>query len=468
MEKRTHPLEALTHFDGRNARKLAHLRQYFSELSWMRYRLRVMVGYLVYLVSHKIVPITTRYELDSIWQTFTLKDGETVETIETNTKHDLRSLEVYLKLKLTKEPRLAALVNFGIGSEDINNVALRLILRDVLYNEIIPQLVGLTIALINNAKKFVDQPLLARTHGQPASVTTLGKEIAVFLDRLVNEIAELLKLQFRPKFSGEVGTYASPSLTLPNVDWLKVEKNFLETFGFKNPAPATQIPPYDDFSKLFDNLRRSNQILVACCKDLWMYTSFGYITFDQPLTEVGSAGMPHKINPQYLEGAEGGLELANSLFEFMGRKLSYSRLQRDFSDSTVRRNMVLPISYCILSYESMMLAFKRLKVNDMRMRQDIELHWEVLSDAMTTYLKYRGINEAYEMVRQQSNGKTFTKPEWLALLKQLEIDPVTLAYLQEIKLVDLTVHCERLVRNTLDRAKDVLDAVTAAQKKQPF
>lgn len=434
MDNRTHPLETLTHLDGRNSHKIESLRNYFSEIGWMRYRLRVMVAYLNFLVSKKIISTKVIIPLNLI-TTFGITEGIGVWKIEKVTNHDLKALEIFLKDLLRKRnlSALSPFVNLGIGSEDINNVALRLQVRDAFDKVLLPEAEQLLKNLIEYTEPLVTLPMLARTHGQPAAATTLGKELALFIFQLFRQLNSMKKLAFTPKFSGEVGNLSTLKSLFPQHDWLLLEREFLSTLGFSDVSYATQIPSYFDLIEFFDALKRLNLVLIGLTKDIWLYASFGYFKLANMRGEAGSAGMPHKINPQYFEGAEGGLEMANALLEFFSRKFSYNRLQRDFSDSTVRRNICLPFAYSILSYQSIQTGLRRIKVNKGALTKELDTHWEILSEILTTSLKFEGKDDAYDIVRDRMRGRVIDKTAWLAILRGLPLKNSTKIRLEKIK-----------------------------------
>lgn len=420
MADTIHPLVALTHFDGRNRTKISSLSSYFSELAWMDNRIRVMGAYLQILVKEKIVPGNVQMLERLTNSRLSIADGERIWALEKKTNHDLRALELFLKEKLKSlgQEELSPYVNFGVGSEDISNVALRLQIKNSFNNSILPQLLQLLHALTKFIRPVTNVPMLARTHGQVASVTTMGKELGLFLNRLVDELEILTSCTFHPKFSGEVGNFNTLSLVAPH-NWRDLEMKFLKGLGFDDPAYATQIAPYDDLIYFFDSLKRLNSILTGFAKDIWLYAGLRYLQLLQPSGEAGSAGMPHKINPQYFEGAEGGLELANSLLEFFSRKFSYNRLQRDFSDSTVRRNIVLGFAYSLLSYQSLQTGLQRLAVNTEFMIQELDEHWEVLSEVLQTMLKMKGKDDAYIIIQKNLKGKKLTRETYQELISEL-------------------------------------------------
>ena len=459
--KSIHPLKALTHFDGRNGEKVAILSPYFSELAWMGYRLRVMSAYIIFLIEEGVIPNQNaglNQIRDDSFSNLTVGDGERIWELEKITNHDLRALELFFKekLKTVNLGELSPYVNLGIGAEDINNVALRLSIREAWRKVLLPAIRELLVALITFCEPLISVPLLARTHGQPASVTTFGKEMALFIQRLTSEFEIFRYLEFKPKFSGEVGNANSLVYLLTKQDWSEMERKFLKELGFTRIAPGTQIPPYDDIIQFFNILCRINRILVGFCRDIWQYASFGYLTIENVRGESGSTGMPHKINPQYFEGAEGGLEFANSMFEFFAHKLALNRLQRDFSDSTVRRNFVIPFAYSLLSYQSLVTGIKRVQVNKIRLAEDLYHHWEVLSETLTTALKLSGRDDAHDLVKEVLRGKTIDQRTWKKLIRNL---PLSERYQKKLLILtpdQLTGDSESIAKRIIKNAKKEL------------
>lgn len=423
-----HPLKALTHLDGRNSHKVDSLRNYFSEYAWMKARLLILLDYVEFLLEEKIIlnssiiPKLRKFR-ESLEKHFSIGDGEAIQEIERTTNHDLQAVIVFLQKKLSDSParEVSPYVNLGLGSEDINNIALRQLLKSSYYVVLHEELVKLIQSLISLTDKYQKTMMLARTHGQAASVTTFGKEVALYIKRLADELVILDAVKFYPKLSGEVGNHISLSILLPKKNWIGLEKKFLRKLGFADFSPATQIPPYDDVIRFFDSLRRINRILIGLSQDMWLYASFGYLTFSNVKGEAGSSGMPHKINPQYFEGAEGGLEAAAAHLEFLSRQLATSRLQRDFSDSTVRRTISIPMALSLLSYQSLVTAFERLSMINTKISEDLLEHWEVLSETLTTALKLEGKSDAYSIVRERLRGKVLDQNGWKSLVTDLPL-----------------------------------------------
>lgn len=396
-------LTSLTHLDGRNRKKLSGLRDYFSEFNWMKTRILVLIKWLDFLQKKKIIKKSGN--LLKIYENFSLQEAKKILKIEKTTNHDLRAIQLYLSQILKTD-----FIGFGLGSEDINNLALRLLVRDSFQKILTPIILEIKKKLREFTKENKSLAMLARTHGQPASVTTFGKETGLYLYRFSQELNSLEKCQFSAKVSGEVGNYNALNFVLPKVNWLKYSEEFVSSFGLLPNFFASQINPYDDLIVFFDALKRLNQILLGLCKDFWLYCLLDYLKIISVKKETGSAGMPHKVNPIHFEGAEGGLEQANCLWEFFSRKLSYSRLQRDFSDSTVRRNFVLAFSYSLLSYQSLLTGFKRIEVNQKQIDFDLKQHPEVFSEGLKTLMILQGEKNAWEKVQAMAQDNKLNRP----------------------------------------------------------
>lgn len=454
-----HPLDALTHLDGRNAQKVASLRPFFSERAWMQYRYRVIVGYLALLVKKNLVKGDIGKLKPILSYSLTIADGERIHDFEKTINHDLRSLELFVKnlLSAKKMSDIAPFVNLGIGSEDINNVALRLLLKDAWHDVLKKEIVMLMKTLCTLTETHSDTAMLARTHGQIASVTTFGKEIAVYLERMTRQMQYIDDIKFIPKFSGEVGNFNSLVFIFPKTDWNKLQTEFLADMGFDSPSLATQIPPYDDIVEFFDALRRLNTILIDLAQDMWIYGSLGYVGFTNTKQEAGSSGMPHKINPQYFEGARGGLETSNALSEFFGRKLMVNHLQREFSDSTVRRNVSTMYGLSMLSYQSLIVAFDRTALNTDQLFSELDKHWEVCSETLHTVLKAAKYNNAYELVKNRLKGKTISRDDWVNVISELNLTEEDTIRLSNLTPDALTGISEFLAKKTVVSTKKYLN-----------
>ena len=419
--------EALTAIDGRNKNKLTSLTSYFSEFALDKYRISVELRYLQFLSKYKLVRKFTLKENDSINQlikSFSNKGYSEIRKIEKKTNHDVKAVEEFIKLKLSKTTLrdVSGMVHFGLTSDDINNIAYGLIIKESLESVIIPQMEKIEDILSDRAKKYKSIPMLSRTHGRPAVSTTVGKEFLVYYKRLKEEIEILKHLKIPAKLTGNVGNLNVHCFIYPKFDWLKFSKEFIDSFGLRADLVTTQIESYDGYIRVFDSLKRINNILKGLCQDFWIYIMLGYFKQKVIVSEVGSTALPHKVNPIYFEGAEGGFGIANSLFEFYAQKLSYSRLQRDLSDSTVRRSFGIAFSYSLLSYQSVVEAIKRIEPDVEMLNKDLESHWEVLSEAIQNFLKTKGYKNAYEKTKLFFRGRILKQEDIKKFIEGLRLN----------------------------------------------
>ncbi|MBI3955939.1 hypothetical protein HY339_01635 [Candidatus Gottesmanbacteria bacterium] len=411
------PLTALTHLDGRNSRKLVALKPYFSEFAWMKLRLRVMGEYLA------LISGSEKNKLHAIVESFSLSDATSVQEIERTTNHDLKALELFLAASLKRRGlfRLIPSINLGLGSEDINSIALGLQLLRSREEVIIPAIRRIIHALSRLSQEEKDTPMVARTHSQPANVTTLGKELAGPLSRLCDELKIFRSVGLQAKCSGEVGSFQAFVGVDRKLDWLNFTDTFVCSFGLIPTHAGTQVAPYDGVVAYLHSLFRINSILLDFTKNMWLYVLMGYVNVKKIDTEVGSAGMPHKVNPIYFEGAEGGLEMANGIIETLARKLPINRLQRDFSDSTVRRSLVMPIALSLLSYQSIVEGLSRIAVNRAAVSLDLSTHAEVWIETVKAYGLAHGIADMYERLKKATRGKVLSQEDLQDLITGLPL-----------------------------------------------
>ena len=420
------PLTALTHLDGRNSRKLSALKPHFSEFAWMKLRLDVIVSYVKSIstkLTGKTVPRADDKKLSSLIDSFSLTEARKVVQLEKTVNHDLKAIELYLVNELMKRKlaRYIPYVNLGIGSEDINSIALGLQLVGSRGEILIPEFERVVHSLSILAEQEKNTLMIARTHGQSANVTTFGKELANTLSRLLGELEIFRTLQLQAKCLGEVGTLQAFIGVDSSIDWLKFTDMFVETFGLQPSHAGTQVTPYDSVIRYLQSLFRMNGILLDLVKNLWLYVLMGYLIVKKKDSEVGSAGMPHKVNPIYFEGTEGGLEMANGIIETLVRKLPINRLQRDFSDSTLRRNLVMPIALGLLSYQSIVKGLSRIAVNREAMRDDLCSHAEVWVETVKTYGLMHGISDMYDRLKKETRGRTLSASDLEALISGLPL-----------------------------------------------
>jgi adenylosuccinate lyase len=406
-------VSALSPLDGRYHQFCAPLTEYFSEWGYFRYRLKVEVEYLLALEKATGSPADeqeTRY-WRSLCENFGVEECMEVKEIEQTTRHDVKALEYYLRRKILSFPypdeklkkRRAARVHFGLTSQDANNVALSLMLRDAINDVWRPAFLEALSKLEELSRRWINRPMLARTHGQPASPVTLGKELKVFFDRLQMCLSVLDSSPHRAKFGGATGNFNAHCVVYPDIRWDKFADDFLkETFGLQRYQTTTQIDPYDSFAEKFDALKRINVVLMDFCRDVWHYISLEYFKLKIRPDEVGSSAMPHKVNPIDFENAEGNLGLANAFFTHLSEKLPVSRLQRDLSDSTVTRNIGVPLGHTLIALKCIAAGLDKLELNDEALDADLTKHPEVLAEAVQTMMRAFGDEEAYEKLKALS------------------------------------------------------------------
>ncbi|HEX2533001.1 MAG TPA: adenylosuccinate lyase [Chitinophagaceae bacterium] len=404
------PLSALSAIDGRYRHQVQHLDEYFSEYALIRYRVLVEIEYLQALAAGgfcTLAPATVR-ALNALKEGFSPEQAAQVKEIEKVTNHDVKAVEYFLKKELEKMGETAALewVHFGLTSQDVNNTAIPLSWKHALEFEYLPSLLNLNQQLKLLARQWKDIPMLARTHGQAASPTRLGKEIMVFVERIENQIELLIQVPLSAKFGGATGNFNAHTVAYPETDWIGFADQFVEeTLGLQRSRFTTQIEHYDNLAAHFDNLRRINTILIDFCRDTWTYISMDYFKQKTKKGEVGSSAMPHKVNPIDFENAEGNLGVANALFSHLAEKLPVSRLQRDLTDSTVLRNMGVPFAHTLLSFRSIEKGLGKLVLNEAKIKDDLENNWAVVAEAVQTILRREQYPNPYEALKELTRGK---------------------------------------------------------------
>lgn len=408
MELQT--LTAISPIDGRYRNQVHNLSDYFSEFALIKYRVLVEVEYFLFLADKKIfsLPASARKQLREIAENFSLADAQHIKETEKVTNHDVKAVEYFLKEKLTdpKAVDIKEWIHFGLTSQDINNTSIPLSWKEALEFEYLPALLNLNRQLELLAKNWLDIPMLARTHGQPASPTRLGKEIQVFVERLSNQIELLIQVPVSAKFGGATGNFNAHYVAFPKKDWVKLGNEFVEgTLGLQRQQFTTQIEHYDNFAAHFDAMKRINNILIDFCRDVWTYISMDYFKQKTKKGEIGSSAMPHKVNPIDFENAEGNLGLANALFEHLAAKLPISRLQRDLTDSTVLRNIGVPFSHTILALKSIEKGLGKLVLHDEKIYTDLDNNWAVVAEAVQTVLRRENYPKPYEALKELTRGK---------------------------------------------------------------
>lgn len=405
-------LTAISPVDGRYRSQLAPLAPYFSEYGLIRYRVQVEVEYFLMLAEKKVISLPAKVKpakLRTIYQQFTEADAAAIKTIERTTNHDVKAVEYFLKEKLQAMGAGESVewVHFGLTSQDINNTAIPLSWKEALEEVYLPLLLNTHLHLYHLAQEWKGIPMLARTHGQPASPTTLGKEWMVFVERLEGQIDQLLNIPFAAKFGGATGNFNAHKVAFPNIDWVKFGNDFVEKkLGLERMQYTTQIEHYDSLAAQFDSLKRINTILIDLCRDVWQYISMEYFRQKTKAGEVGSSAMPHKVNPIDFENAEGNLGIANALYEHLSAKLPISRLQRDLTDSTVLRNIGVPLSHSFLALRSLEKGLGKLLLNKDKMQDDLDRNWAVVAEAIQTVLRRENYPQPYEALKELTRGKT--------------------------------------------------------------
>ncbi len=401
------PLEGISPIDGRYRSKVSQLADFFSEKALIQYRVKVEVLYFIALHESGIPQLEgydTKYnsDLENIYKSFSLKDAEAIKEIEKTTNHDVKAVEYFIKEKFDQLglQDFKEFIHFGLTSQDINNTSIPLSLKDALEQSFLPKLEELIGELASKAELWNNIPMLAKTHGQPASPTKLGKEVMVFVARLKEQLTLLKQVPFAAKFGGATGNFNAHNVAYPGHDWHSFGNKFVsEKLGLKRSHPTTQIEHYDHLAAIFDGLKRINTILIDFSRDVWQYISMNYFTQTISKNEVGSSAMPHKVNPIDFENAEGNLGIANALFEHLSAKLPISRLQRDLTDSTVLRNIGVPIAHSYISILSLEKGLSKINANESAIRTDLEDNWAVVAEAIQTILRREGFPKPYEALK---------------------------------------------------------------------
>lgn len=406
-------LMAVSPIDGRYASKAAPLREYFSEFALIRNRVRVEIEYFIALCNIPLPQLSnfgegtgkTREELFAalrdIYRNLTPEEASRVKEIEKVTNHDVKAVEYFIKehFKALEITPWQEFVHFGLTSQDINNTSQPIMLKEALENEYMPRLQEILSILRADALEWKDVTMLARTHGQPATPTRMGKEIEVFIARLEEQIRQLSQLTYPAKFGGATGNMNAHKIAYPDIDWPSFADSFVSSLGLKRSCPTTQIEHYDNLAAIFDCMRRINTILIDLCRDVWTYISMEYFRQKVAKNEVGSSAMPHKVNPIDFENAEGNLGMADAVLTFLSMKLPVSRLQRDLTDSTVLRNVGVPVAHCLISFASLKKGLGKLILNREAIDADLHRNWAVVAEALQTILRRENYPNPYETLK---------------------------------------------------------------------
>ena len=435
-------LNAISPIDGRYATITSELQDYFSESALIKHRIKVEIEYFISLCEFDL-PQLKNFNKDyfsklrEIYSDFKVKDALDVKLIEKKTNHDVKAVEYFIKQKFNdlKISEYSEFIHFGLTSQDVNNTAIPLILKDVLQKVYYDKIEKIIEALDNKIKVWNNIPMLSRTHGQAASPTKLGKELNVFKVRIDEQLSLLKKIPISAKFGGATGNFNAHIVAYAKYDWLEFSKKFIEKkLHLKHSFPTTQIDHYDHLAAIFDNLKRINNILIDFNRDIWQYISMGYFTQRVSKNEVGSSAMPHKVNPIDFENSEGNLSFANSIFEFLSRKLPISRLQRDLTDSTVLRNLGVPFAHTMIALNSINKGLNKIEVNKKTINEDLENNWAVVAEAIQTILRRENYPQPYEALKNLTRtGKKIDQNNIEKFIENLDVKESVKLELKKIK-----------------------------------
>jgi len=428
----TSQLIAISPIDGRYRKRVENLSNFFSEYALIRYRVYIEIEYFCFLAE--IIPLEdfdlkSRENFRKIYTNFTTDEAIKIKKIESVTNHDVKAVEYYLRRKYKHHQigsdQYIEYIHFGLTSQDINTSSVSLSIKDGIRVEVFPLLSQIHQLLLEKSELWLDIPMLSRTHGQAASPTLLGKELMVFVERLVKQMENLANIKCYTKLGGAVGNLNAHYATFPNIEWNLFLDKFCQKIGLVRNKFTTQIDHYDDMVQIFDTIKRINTILIDLDRDIWSYISMGYFNQTINQNEVGSSTMPHKINPIDFENSEGNLMLANNLFEFLARKLPISRLQRDLTDSTVLRNLGTVFGHCLVGYKSLIKGLLKLQVNIVKINQDLDNHWEVLAEPIQIIMKREGFPRAYEKLKELTrNNRKITRNDIYEFIESLDTNQI--------------------------------------------
>lgn len=412
-------LNAISPIDGRYRSKTVSLSPFFSEEALIKYRVLIEVEYFIALCEANLPQLSgvnksVFDELRKIYTKFSTEDALWIKETEKTTNHDVKAVEYFIKSKFDALglESFKEFIHFGLTSQDINNTAIPLSTKEAFEKVYLPSLISLIAKLKELAMEWKDIPMLARTHGQPASPTRLGKEILVFVERLEEQMRLLFNVPFAAKFGGATGNYNAHHVAYPNIDWKKFGTNFVEsTLGLQHSFPTTQIEHYDHFAAFFDALKRINNIVLDLDRDIWTYVSMDYFKQKIKAGEIGSSAMPHKVNPIDFENSEGNLGIANAIFEHLSAKLPISRLQRDLTDSTVLRNIGVPMGHTLIAFEATLKGLNKLVLNEVKFEEDLEKNWAVVAEAIQTILRREGYPNPYEALKDLTRTNSVINKE---------------------------------------------------------
>ncbi|MEW6646935.1 MAG: adenylosuccinate lyase [Pseudomonadota bacterium] len=433
-------LTAISPVDGRYGSKVVDLRPIFSEYGLIRHRVLVEVRWLQKLAAHKDIPEVPALSehannvLNGIVEKFSVEDAQRVKNIEKTTNHDVKAVEYFLKEKITGNAELEAVsefIHFACTSEDINNLAYALMLREARTQAVLPQMDAVIDAIKGLAQKYAEQPMLSRTHGQPASPTTLGKEMANVCARLMRQRTQVAAVPMLGKINGAVGNYNAHISAYPDIHWCQFAEEFVTSLGLEWNPYTTQIEPHDYIAELFDAIARFNTILLDFDRDVWSYISIGYFKQKTVAGEVGSSTMPHKVNPIDFENSEGNIGVANALFDHLAAKLPVSRWQRDLTDSTVLRTLGVGVAHSMIAYSSTLRGIGKLEANPVAIAADLDANWEVLAEPIQTVMRRYGIEKPYEKLKELTRGRRVDQAGMQAFIDTLELPEAVKAEMKQ-------------------------------------
>ena len=444
-------LTAVSPVDGRYGNKTEPLRMIFSEYGLIRYRVIVEIRWLQALAANPQITevpalsAQANERLESIISNFGTDDADRVKEIERTTNHDVKAVEYFLKEKIADNPELQAVsefIHFACTSEDINNLCHALMLRDGRHSVLLPELQQVIDAIRTLAHEHAGLPLLSRTHGQPASPSTIGKEMANVVARLERQKVQIETVPLLGKINGAVGNYNAHLSAYPEIDWPSFARNFVESLGLEWNPYTTQIEPHDYIAELFDGISRANTVMIDYCRDIWGYISVGYFRQKTKAGEVGSSTMPHKVNPIDFENAEGNFGIANAIFGHLSAKLPLSRWQRDLTDSTVLRNLGVGIGHTSIALQSLLRGIGKLEADAERLASDLDANWEVLAEPIQTVMRRYGIEKPYEKLKELTRGQRITPAQLATFIDGLEIPDSAKQSLLQMKPANYTGNAE--------------------------
>ncbi len=450
-------LTAISPVDGRYGNKTAQLRPIFSEFGLIRHRVLVEVRWLQHLANENAITEVPKFSADTqkllnrIVDDFSEQDALRVKEIESTTNHDVKAVEYFLKEKIAGNKELEAVtefIHFACTSEDINNLSHALMLREARDSVMLTLIEELTSALTSLVTELAEQPMLAHTHGQPASPTTVGKEIANVVYRLQRQIEQIKAVPLMGKLNGAVGNYNAHLSAYPDLNWSEISKNFIESLGLQQNPYTIQIEPHDYMAELFDAFARFNNIVMDFDRDIWTYISMGFFKQKTIAGEVGSSTMPHKVNPIDFENSEGNIGIANAIFSHLSAKLPISRMQRDLTDSTVLRNLGVGLAHCMIAYQSTLRGISKLQVNAEALNNTLNNNWEVLAEPIQTVMRRYGIEKPYEKLKEFTRGNRVTEEDFKAFISNLDIP-------KEAKQQLITLTPMTYIGNAVEQAKNI-------------